>query len=276
MRRRTLTLCCYLAVAAVPAMVPAMAAAEPAAPYPVASDWTLTLGVEGRVTPSYDGSDRSVLRPFPLIDIRRAGTPRRFSAVLDGASIGILEAGTFRLGPAVKVKLPRRESDDHDLRGLGDVGWVVEPGGFVEFWPLPWLRARAELRQGFGGHHGLVSDITADLVAKVTPQLTLSGGPRMTLASGPAMSPYFSITPTQSIASGLPVFDAGGGLRSLGAGAQARYEWTPQWAARFFVEYERLTGAAANSPLVIVRGTRDQITTGLGVSYSFDVGLGRW
>ena len=105
----------------------------------------------------------------------------------------------------------------------------------------------------------------------MTPQLTLSGGPRLTLASAAATSPYFSITPAQSVASGLPVYDAAGGVRSLGAGAQARYEWSPAWATHLFVEYERLAGDAANSPIVTAHGSRDQIQVGIGVTYSFDM-----
>ncbi len=34
-------------------------------------------------------------------------------------------------------------------------------------------------------------------------------------------------------------------------------------------EYERLTGSAANSPLVTQRGSPDQFTFGLGATYSF-------
>lgn len=252
------------------AFVPAAAATELAATRPSSSDWTFTLGVEGGVWPSYDGSNRSRIIPFPIFDARRAGTPRQFRARLDGASVGIVETGAFRLGPTAKIKLPRRESDDLDLRGLGDIGWAVEIGGFAEYWPVQWLRTRAELRQGFGGHHGIVTELTSDLVAPVTPKLMLSGGPRMTIASGAAMSPYFSITPAQSVASGLPVFDARGGVRSYGAGAQARYEWSQQWASHLFVEYERLTASAADSPLVSLRGSRDQVSIGIGLSYSFD------
>ena len=117
----------------------------------------------------------------------------------------------------------------------------------------------------------MVGDLTADLVVPVTPQLTLSGGPRTTIVSGAANAPYFSVTPTQSAASGLPVYDAGGGFYSVGAGDQARYQWTPQWASHVFLEYARLTGDAADSPVVSLRGSRDQLQLGVGVSYSFDM-----
>ena len=245
------------------------AAADPA------SDWTVTLGVDGRVLPKYEGSAKSMLAPFPLFDIRRAGTPRNFSSPRDGFSFGILDSRRFQVGPAVKLRFPRKESSDSDLRGLGDIGWTLEAGAFVEYWPADWLRGRVELRQGIGGHHGLVSDLAADLVMPVTPQLTLSGGPRLTLASAAATSPYFSITPAQSASSGLPVYAASGGVRSFGAGAQARYEWSKAWATHLFVEYERLAGGAANSPIVTAHGARDQIQVGLGVTYSFDI-RGLW
>ena len=149
--------------------------------------------------PSYEGSGAHVLRPLPMFDIRRAGTPPSFRAPRDGFGFSILDTGRFQAGPTVKVNLARKESSDSDLRGLGNVDWTLEAGAFAEYWPADWLRTRVELRQGIGGHHGLVSDITADLVVPVTQQLTLSGGPRMTLATAAATSPYFSITPTQSI-----------------------------------------------------------------------------
>ena len=247
-----------------------LASAQPVSA-PVSNDWTVTIGVEGRVMPTYEGSNGSMLRPLPMFGIRRAGTPWKFRSPRDGASIAILDSGQFRLGPTIKLRTDRKESADTNLRGLGDVAWAVEAGAFVEYWPMDWLRTRVELRQGFGGHHGLVSDLTADLVVPVTPQLTLSGGPRLSLSSAAATSPYFSITAAQSVASGLPVYDAGGGVRSFGAGAQARYEWSPQWATHVFTEYERLSGAAASSPLVVQRGKRDQIQVGIGATYSFDM-----
>jgi outer membrane protein len=236
-----------------------------------ATDWTVSLGAEGRMVPSFQGSDRIIFAPYPLIDIRRAGTPARFHSPRDGASLGLIESGSFRFGPTVKIDLPRRESDDDDLRGLGNVDWAIEAGLFAEFWPLQWLRTRAEVRQGFGGHHGVVADLTADAVVPVTPKLTLSAGPRLTLVTADANDPYFSVDPTQSAKSGLPVYAAGGGVQSYGFGAQARYQFTPKWESHLFLEYAHLSGDAANSPLVLQRGSTEQIQVGLGASYAFDV-----
>jgi outer membrane protein len=245
------------------------AAAEP--------DWffgprTVTLGAEARFLPSFEGSSNTRFLPFPVFDIRRAGEARRFKSPRDGASIGIIETNNFRLGPTLKIRLPRNEGDDIALRGLGDTKFAIEAGGFVEFWPVEWLRTRAELRQGFNGHHGLVADINADVVYKVSPQLTWSGGPRTTFESASTMQTYYGIDAQQSLLSGLPAYNPSRGLRSVGAGTLVRYEITPRWATHVFLEYERLTGPAANSPLITMRGSRNQVTTGIGLSYAFDIG----
>jgi MipA family protein len=240
-------------------------------PLPSGDDWTVTLGVEGRLEPDFQGADNNLVRPYPLFDVRRAGTPERFHAPRDGAGIGLYEVGTFQAGPVGALRSPRKERDDVALIGLGNVDWAVEVGGFVEYWPAPWLRLRGELRQGIGGHHGVVADLFVDGVFAVTPQLTLSAGPRASFASTPATSPYFSINAAQSFATGLPTFDAKGGLHSFGLGGQARYHWTPAWATHVFIEYERLQGDAALSPLVVQRGDANQVTYGLGATYSFDI-----
>ena len=90
-----------------------------------------------------------------------------------------------------------------------------------------------------------------------------------------AVSPYFSITPAQSAGStvaglpALPVYHASGGVYSYGAGGQIEYFFNPQWATYSFIEYERLVGSAADSPLVTQRGSPNQVTFGLGARYSF-------
>jgi outer membrane protein len=255
----------------------APAAQPPAAPplfpsvFGLGPEWTVTIGAEGRAIPEFEGSSQYTGIAIPRFDIRRAGTPEHFYSPRDGFGIGVIDTGNFRFGPTFKIRLPRNEGDDYALHGLGNVDWALEAGLFAEYWPTHWLRTRAEVRQGIGGHHGIVSDLMADVIAPVTPKLTLSAGPRLTLATAEAEQPYFSITPEQSVASGLPVYNARGGVHSWGAGAQAHYQWTPQWATYTFVEYQRLEDGAADSPLVIQRGTPDQLQVGLGVTYSFDM-----
>ena len=75
----------------------------------------------------------------------------------------------------------------------------------------------------------------------------------------------------ESAASGLPIYNAGGGIRSVGAGTQLIKQWNTQWATHVFVEYDRLVGDAGDSPIATIRGTPDQFTFGAGFAYSFDI-----
>lgn len=232
--------------------------------------WTATIGAEGAYKPDFEGASASMLSPVPIIYVRRAGSADNFRSPRDNASIALIDFGDLRAGPAAKFVSARNQSSNSALYGLGDVNAAFELGGFIEYFPVDWFRLRNEIRAGLGGHHGVVSDFSADFIVPVTRALTISAGPRFTWESTAATSPYFSINEAQAMASGLSVFDAKGGAHSAGVGAQVKYRINPQWEVHSYVEYERLLGDAAKSPLVTVRGSANQTTVGIGASYSFD------
>ena len=241
---------------------------------PIPGEWTVTIGAGGELAPGFEGSRHYSLTPQAQFGIRRVGTVRAFSSPRDGAGISLIDIGGFHLGPVGKLKAERNASDFAELRGLGDVMWTLELGIFAELWAFNWLRTRAEVRQGIiGGHDGLVAELSADVVIRPFDRITLSAGPRFSLADTGATAPYFGINSAQAAASGLPVFDARGGAHSVGMGAQVVYQLTPQWQLNAFVEYDRLLGSAAASPIVAQRGSRDQLIVGFGASYSFDIKL---
>ena len=271
MRKRRKIWAAVLSAVLVPQIGLAAELAVTKAPSQPAYDWTIIVGAEARVEPLFMGSNRDVVRPFPIFDVRAFGTPERFRGPLDGVDYALLEEGHLRVGPVAQLKPGRREHDSAALQGLGDIPWAVEAGAFAEYWWVPWLRTRTEVRQGINGHHGAVSDVVADAVIPLGSQLTLSAGPRISFSSAGATRPYFGITAAQSAASGLPIFDPKGGVRWYGAGTQARYRWTAEWAMHAFIEYERLAGDTANSPLVEQRGSVNQKTIGFGVTRSINM-----
>jgi outer membrane protein len=184
----------------------------------------------------------------------------------------------FQFGPALQLVNRRKASDYAELYGLADVDYAAQVGAFANFWPVSWLRLRGEVRQGIGGETGITGDIFLDAVVPVG-QWTISAGPRVTLQTAAATSPYFSITAAQAITANalqpglgtLTAYNAGGGLYSYGAGTQLQYTFNPTWTAHAFVEYQRLTDSAAGSPLVTQRGSPNQLTYGLGATYSFNM-----
>jgi outer membrane protein len=233
--------------------------------------WTIAIGVETRFEPTYAGSRHHLLWPYPLVDVRHAGTPEHFLSPRDGLGFPIIDAGKFEFGPVAQFKWPRKESRYRELRGLGDTKFAPEVGGFANYWWTPWLRTRAELRHGISGHRGLVSDLTSDIVVPLDEKLTLSGGPRLTLANADASTNYFGVTPARAASSGLPIYRAGGGVYSAGMGTQLRQRWSPALATHAFIEYEKLMDSVARSPLITQRGSSRQLTLGVGVTHSFDV-----
>jgi MipA family protein len=237
---------------------------------PVSGGWTVMIGAEGQRTPDFEGAAHSLFSPVPIFSIRRAGSVDQFRSPRDNASIALIDFGDLRAGPAAKFVSSRKADNYAELNGLGDVKTAFEIGGFIEYFPVDWLRVRNETRQGFGGHQGVVSDFSADFIVPVTRAITFSAGPRFTWESTKAVSPYFSIDQMQAMASGLPIFDAKGGAHTAGAGAQLKYRIDPQWEVHSYVEYDRLLGDAAKSPLVTARGSVNQTTVGIGASYSFD------
>jgi outer membrane protein len=133
-----------------------------------------------------------------------------------------------------------------------------------------WLRTRVEGLQGFGGANGLTANFAVDAVVPLSPALSLSGGARARVVTSGAERPYFSITAAQSITSGLPVFNAGGGWQAVGAGTLLKYRFNPTWATYGLVEYDKLIGATASSPIVTgPGGSSNQWTFGVGLTYSF-------
>jgi MipA family protein len=252
----------------------------PAAYAPAVPDWIVTIGIEGRIIPEFPGASDKKLgwSALPLFSIRKEGTPPDFFGPRDSFGFNVINLGAFQLGPALQFVNQRKASSYAELNGLADVDYAAQLGLFANFWPVPWLRLRGEVRQGIGGETGVTGDVFLDAIVPIG-QWTFSAGPRMTLQTAAATSPYFSITAAQAAAANslqpglgtLTAYNAGGGFYSYGAGAQVQYMFNPTWTAHAFVEYQRLTDSAADSPLVTQRGSPNQLTYGLGATYSFNM-----
>jgi outer membrane protein len=262
----------HAATAADPVTLPAPPFELPFVPS-LSNTWTMRVGADAVMQPSFFGSKSWLLSPAPILSIHRAGSPETFSTSYDSPSITLFDFGRFQAGPAIKYDAGRSSSSDSALNGLKDVGATVEVGAFAQFYPADWLRTRFEVRNGFGGHKGDVGEFSADAILPLTDRLTVSAGPRASIKDAKAVAPFFNIDAAQSLASGLPTYHGSGSTETAGIGAQVSYKLTPQWEIHSSVEYEHLFGNAAGSPLIKQRGSLDQVTFGIGISYSFDVNV---
>lgn len=231
---------------------------------------TITVGAVFPVSPKFEGSDTYLFAPGPLFNIRPIGTGPRFFTPRENFGVTMLEFGGWQFGPAIALERLRRVNKELAYLSDYDKSRVaVEVGAFAEYWFAKWVRYRVELRQGVTEGQGFIADQSIDFIQPFGAW-TLSAGPRMRIVDARANSRSFDISPAQSLLSGLAVYDAGGGIRSVGGGTQALYRFNPQWAVYGFIEYDRLVGDAANASYVVSRGSADQWLFGTGIQFSFD------
>ena len=233
--------------------------------------WIVTIGTGVQAAPQFPGADDLTISPMPIVGLRRAGRPVPREAPDEGFGFGLLsDEGAFNIGPALNIQRRRREEDVG--AAVGNVGWTIEVGGFVEAFPMENFRLRAELRQGIGGHRGLVGDLGADIFARGRGDTMFSIGPRVRWAAKDYMDAYYGVPVAVAASTGLSAFDPGSGIHAVGATAGMRLDMGGGFAIHGYARYDRLMNDAADSPIVGSFGSRDQFGGGIGLSYSFRVG----
>lgn len=239
-----------------------------------AADWIVTVGGRVAASPPYEGAPNDDIRPSGSFNIRRADKPYRFTPPDGGNSIALLATKYIVAGPVVRFRYER--DDKGKLVGFPKIDFAVEPGGFIDLWPTDWLRGRVEVRRGVTGHDGVVGDAGIDLI-HTGRRWDASIGPRIGYGDRRYIDTYFGVTPLEAARNpyiNLP-YEPSGGVRYGGLETAVSYHFTDRLRTTVDVGYHRLVKLAANSPVVTLAGSRDQISAGLGLTYSFGVSLGR-
>jgi outer membrane protein len=219
------------------------------------------------LVPSYPGSDRFGVRP--LIDVSRASEDDVFAFEAPDESFGfaLLNDGDLNIGPALSFEGGRSAADVGAM--LPKVPFTVEVGGFVQYSVSESFRLRTEVRQGVEGHKGLISNVGADFVSRNKDEWLFSIGPRVTIANQRYQSAYFGVSPSAAKSSGLPTFAPKGGIQAVGLTSGVWTRLSGSWGLHGYAKYDRLMGSAADSPIVDVYGSKDQLSGGVALTYTF-------
>lgn len=231
--------------------------------------YRITAGLQ--FTPRHPGSDE--LQPSPMVnfDIERGDTPFKFEAPDDGFGIEIVDSNGFAFGPIANFE-DKRTAEDVGA-ALPEVDFSVELGGVVKYELRDRFRIRGELRKGITGHKGWVGVVGADVIWRDRDRWLFSLGPRVTWSDGQYQDAWFGVAPADSGPSGLPAFDPDGGIHAYGATASVITQFpSSRWGLSAYAKYDRLTGDPADSPVVLVLGSRDQFSGGLALTYTFGGG----
>lgn len=234
----------------------------PAAASPVrAYDIVLEVGIGGQVRPAYQGAKAYEFAPTGFVTLHQLWLPW-FGTVKDGRP----KSG-WSFGPSFRYLSGRESNDYAQLRGLNEIDPAFEVGAQVAY-TFGIFRPSVAIRQGFGGHGGIVGEAAFDAVLYPTAATELTIGPRVSFANGEYMRTYFGVSPIESANSGLLAYDASGGIKGLGVELTGRYRFNEKWALATSFSYEKLLGDAKDSPIVRT-GDDDQFSAKLGLTYTF-------
>ena len=236
-----------------------------------AEGWIVTVGARMSATPPYEGAGHDVLVPSPTFSLRRADSVYRFTPPDDGSSLSLLSSRYIDFGPVARFRYSR--GNEGQLTGLNKVDWAAEPGAFINLWPTNWLRGRVEARRGVTGHEGWVGDAGIDLIYTGSRWQT-SIGPRIGYGDAKYVDTYFGVTQAEAARGPTftSVYEPSGGRRYTGVEAAVGYRLFGGLRLVGDVGYRRLAQDLRFSPIVRVAGSKDQLSGGIGMMYSFGVG----
>lgn len=234
-------------------------------------DVRVRVGLGAQLKPKFIGADKLEAAPLWDLDIARGSNPFQFEAPDDSFGIALVSSGSFSAGPAANIQGSRKDSDVG--APVGKVPTTFEAGAFAQFEPSESIRIRGELLKGIGGHAGLVGSVGPDHVWRDGDRYVVSLGPRLLFSDARYQRAYFGVDAAAAAATGLPVYRPGGGLHAVALASGLSYQFSPRWGMFGFARFERLVGDAARSPIVRELGSRNQVSAGIGLSYTFNINL---
>ena len=274
----------YFALAGLCAASPAWAQDAQPLPSPeeINSANSFTIGGGGAIIPDYEGSDDYKWIPAAAIRGRVGGisfTTRGLYLYVD--VINGSGKVDFDVGPIAGVRLNRTGKIKDDLVNLlPDRKTAVEVGGFagVSFKgltnPYDSLGVRLDVVHDVANaHQSTVISPNVEFSTPLSRAVFVSASVGADFVSNRFADYYFSVSPAETILSGLPTFNADGGMKNWKAGLLANYALSGDLRHGLslfgMANYSRLVGDFKRTPIVAQRGSAGQWLGALGLAYSF-------
>ena len=248
---------------------------------------SITIGAGAAYLPDYEGSNDYRFTPAP----GAIGSYKGFNFTLAGnrLSVDLIpnrpgQTIDIQAGPIGVVDFNRSNIDsidDRRVRALGELDTAIELGGYIGLGktgiitsPYDRLSVSLSYRHDVSKVHS--SGIWQPTVNYLTP-LSLKSAVGVFASAEHAgdgyARTYYSISPTQSIASGLPVYNAHSGWKNYTLGALGTYSLTGNLLHGFKLvvagTYRRQLNDFADSPIVSIAGSRNQWLGAVGLAYTF-------
>jgi outer membrane scaffolding protein for murein synthesis (MipA/OmpV family) len=229
---------------------------------------TFNIALRGWVSPTYEGGKHFGLFPGGSLAVTRPSDFDSFAAPDDAASFALFDTRHFSAGIAAAVRENRYNNDE--LTGMRSIGWSIQGGGYLNYWPTPWLRLHIEGLKGLTTQYGVLINTSADAITQ-QGRWRLSAGPRFSWGDGAWNNRYFGVTAAEALASPYIAspYTAKAGAHFVGLEGSGEYKLTRGWRLTLDARYHHLLSDDANSPLVKQLGTADQFQGSAGFRVMF-------
>ncbi len=235
--------------------------------------------------PRYEGSNSNSVVAGAAIAGRIKGigiSPRAAGLALDFVPDKTGARVTFGLGPVFRLRSNRTgQIKDPVVEKLGKLGGVVEGGVAASATVKRVLNPHDQLSFGLdlrwdlsGKGSGRIAAASVSYFTPISKAQVIGINASAEFADRRFARYNYSISAAGSAASGLPAFQARGGLKSLSIGALTGRDFNGNlldggFAVGAGMMYQRLMGGAAATPITRQRGSRNQWIAAAGISYTF-------
>jgi MipA family protein len=230
----------------------------------------LALGVA--VVPEFEGSsDRSAV---PALIGRFAVGATSLRLLGNSAQWNLLPASSpWALGPVLSLRSARDEdAADAVIKRLRSIDASAGFGAFGEYSWRGLLDASDSLTAGvelLGGKAGARVQASLGYQWQAAAGLRANVSTHVGAASAKYQRTYFDVDADNAMRSGLPRYAGDRGVDEVGLALGASYDVSRHWLLIGRVQAVRLIGDAADSPIVRLRGSRNQSSLVLAVGRSF-------
>lgn len=234
---------------------------------------TIVAGVGAR--PDYVGSDD--LEATPYVAGHLAYGPYYLDAQGQQVRLGWEVVPGLSFGPMMDIENGRdRKVKSAPVGRLPKIDDAFEAGGFVSYGWQGLLDRKDSLTleatyltDVSNEHDGAIGSFGLLYGRKLGDRWSAGGGVRLTYVDDKYAQAYFGISPAAALASGLPAFTAGGGIRDIGVSAKLAYALDENWSVQLLGSYKQLTGDFKDSPVVKREGSSSQLSGALAIGYRF-------
>jgi outer membrane protein len=234
------------------------------------------IGVAVGALPDYVGSKYYTFGAAPFARITLPNSERYFLLNATELYFNVLNHPQLRFGPVLNYRFGRDNVDQANVNNMRKIDGTIEAGAFLGF----------EYKLGGNMRHRFIADVEA--LADVGGEYkgvngTLSVrywrpfgrmfdaviGVGFQYVDNKYTNKYFGVNYVDSLLSGLPYYQAGGGLNNFKIYPGVVMHLSEHWHLAGGFRYQRMTGYAKGSPVVDFVGCPDQWVVGLGTAYSW-------